>query len=69
MRKIVYPVLEGKIVERSVSKHEIAKKMHISDRALRLKLAGKSDFKWREVLIVQTFFPDMDILKIMQKAS
>ena len=69
MRTLVYPILEGKIVERSVKKSDMAAKMHITERALRLKLAGKTGFKWDEVLVVHEFFPDVDIFELMKKAS
>ena len=68
MRTLVYPILEGKIVERSVKKSDMAAKMPITERALRLKLAGKTGFKWDEVLVVHEFFPDVDIFELMKKA-
>lgn len=60
MNKPYYPVLEGKIVERGISKADIAKTLNISISTLSNKLTGKTDFWRKEALLLRdTFFPDI----------
>lgn len=57
----MYSYLKGKIVERGTRQTIIADALGISPKSLGLKLAGKRDFKWDEVCLIQSrFFPDID---------
>lgn len=57
----MYSYLKGKIVERGMKQTIIADALGISPKSLGLKLAGKRDFKWNEVCLIQSrFFPDID---------
>lgn len=57
----MYSYLKGKIVERGMRQTIIADALGISPKSLGLKLAGKRDFKWDEVCLIQSrFFPDID---------
>lgn len=61
MNQVVkYPELEGQIAARGIRKTAIAKRIGCSERALYSKLAGKTQFTWDEVNVMNTtFFPDM----------
>ena len=57
----MHSYLKGKIVERGMKQTAIADALGISPKSLGLKLAGKRDFKWGEVCLIQSrFFPDID---------
>ena len=57
----MYSYLKGKIVERGMRQTIIADALGISPKSLGLKLAGKRDFKWDEVCLIQSrYFPDID---------
>ena len=58
---MMYSFLKGKIVERGMKQSAIADALGITQRALSQKIAGKRDFKWGEVCLIQSrFFPDID---------
>ena len=58
---MMYSFLKGKIVERGMKRCAIADALGITPRALSQKIAGKRDFKWGEVCLIQSrFFPDID---------
>lgn len=52
----MYSYLKGKIVERGTRQTIIADALGISPKSLGLKLAGKRDFKWDEVCLIQSRF-------------
>lgn len=67
-KNMKYPYLEGQIVERNVSKSDIAQQLGISQRSLCNKLNGTSEFTWSEVLNMQAhFFNDVDIGRLMRQ--
>ena len=54
-----YPNLAKAIVEREIRLRTIAESIGITERALRNKLTGATEFTWKEVCTIQTrFFPD-----------
>lgn len=56
-----FVLLKRKIEERGIKKTVIAKKLKITERALRNKLEGKSRFTWEQVCVIQKeFFPDIE---------
>ena len=61
MKKVPkYPVLEGEMIKRGLSKEQLALELSISYRSLFNKIKGKTSFTWDEACKIQsTFFPDM----------
>lgn len=54
-----YPNLARAMAEREIRLRTIAESIGITERALRNKLTGATDFTWKEVCTIQTrFFPD-----------
>lgn len=56
-----YPVLESELAKRGITKKEIAKDIGISPRAFSIKLSGKNDFWYSEILTIRKYFPDLSI--------
>lgn len=59
MEKPYYPTLEAEISKNGVKKQELAKLLNITPRALSGKMKGQVDFWWKEVLVIQSIFPDV----------
>lgn len=57
--KPYFPILEGEISKRGILKKDIAKCMGITPRALSIKLSGDVDLWWKEVIAIQSLFPDV----------
>lgn len=58
---VCYPNLNAEIARRGIRKNVIAKTLGITDRALRKKMGGETNFTWPEVCkINEVFFPDMN---------
>ena len=65
---IIYPNLERLIEARNYKKKDIAAALGITPRSLMNKLAGNTEFTWREVEILQArFFPDHFKETLMQR--
>lgn len=62
--KPYFPVLEGEISKRGVLKKDIAEQLGITPRALSVKLNGDVDLWWKEVIAIQSLFPDVPIEKL-----
>lgn len=54
-----FPILESEISKNGVLKKSIADKLNISNRALSCKLTGKVDFWWKEIVAIQSMFPNV----------
>ena len=55
-----YEYLNGKIAERGIKKLTIAAALDITQKTLKNKLDGRSQFTWQEACTLQrTFFPDI----------
>lgn len=66
----LYPVLTGEIAKRGIKKTAIARSIGISDRSLRNRFNGVSDFTWPEVeTIRKRFFPDMSAEELFVRAD
>ena len=66
MNKPYYPNLEAEISKNGIKKQDIAKALNITPRAFGMKMNGRVDFWWKEVSIVQTFFPDVPAEKLFE---
>lgn len=56
-----FTYLENLIDKRGVKRSVIARRLKISERALRYKIEGVSPFTWDQACIIQAnFFPDID---------
>ena len=54
-----YPNLAKAMAEREIRLRTIAESIEITERALRNKLTGATDFTWKEVCTIQArFFPE-----------
>lgn len=55
-----YPNLTKLLDERGIRKIAVAKKLKISERALKNKITGKTSFSWEQACEIQkSFFPDI----------
>lgn len=66
MNKPYYPNLEAEISKNGIKKQDIAKALNITPRAFSQKMKGQTDFWWKEVGVVQTFFPDIPAEKLFE---
>ena len=57
--KPYFPILEGEISKRGILKKDIAEHIGITPRALSIKLNGEVDLWWKEVVGIQSLFPDI----------
>ena len=58
-RRQNYPNLAGAMAEREIRLRTIAEAIGITERTLRNKLTGATDFTWKEVCTIQArFFPE-----------
>ena len=64
VKKAAYPILEGKIAEKGISKKEIAETLGITPRAFSKKLKGETSFSLREGLMIYKLFSDIPIEKL-----
>ena len=63
-----FPMLESKIAEHGYRKQGVAQRLGISERAVRGKCNGETDFKWNEVCEMQRkFFPEISKEALMQR--
>ncbi len=70
MKRIKYPVLNGKMAERGISKTKMAIAIDAAPRTLHNKLTGKTSFTWEEVNIIQErFFPDVSLSVLFSTAA
>lgn len=64
-----FPVLNGEIANRGITKTAIARSLKISYRSLYNKMAGITPFSLEEALSIQErFFPDMDLRTLFRRA-
>lgn len=56
-----YPTLEAEIAKNGIKKKDIAAALEIEPRSLSDKLAGKSDFWWKEINVISKMFPDVPL--------
>ena len=63
-KKPYFPILEAEISKNGLCKKDIAKQMGISSRAFSCKLTGKVDLWWKEILFIQSMFPDIPLEKL-----
>lgn len=61
-----YPTLEAEIAKNGIKKQDIAKKLNLTPRAFSRKMIGETDFWWKEVLIIHSFFPDVPPIKLFK---
>lgn len=69
-KNIFYPVLEGKIAEKGITKKSIAELLNISPKAFSNKVTGKVEFTWREVVTMQgAYFSDVSKDELMSRRA
>ena len=57
-----YPLLENEMLDRCITKKDIAKKLGITERAVSNKIKGDAPFKWAEACTIQDeFFSHVDL--------
>lgn len=59
IEKPYYPTLEAEIAKNGVKKQDLADLLGITPRMLCFKMKGQVDFWWKEVLIIQSVFPNI----------
>lgn len=59
-----YPTLEAEIAKRGIKKKDIAAALDIKPRSLSDKLAGKTDFWWKEINVISDMFPDIPMKQL-----
>ncbi len=64
-RKPYYPVLEAEIAKAGIKKKDLARTLAITDRTLSQKLAGKTEFKWNEILSLNSLFPTIPPMELL----
>ena len=64
--KPYYPTLEAEMAKNGVKKQELAKLLDITPRMLTFKMRGQVDFWWKEVLIIQSVFPNVPLTELFE---
>lgn len=66
----MYRTLKGEIIKKGLSIKYIAKSIGISERTLRNKINGLTDFTWVEVCKIQSlFFPQISKDELFTKSA
>ncbi len=60
-KKPYYPILEAEIAKKGLVKKEIAEELKIEPRTFSLKLSGKREFRFSEILSIRKHFPEYSI--------
>lgn len=62
--------LKGEMVKKDLTNKQLAEKLKISERAIRNKLNGVSEFTWSEVLTIkECFFPEISLEILFSRKS
>lgn len=64
VEKPYFPILEAEMVKHGIGEETLARHLGITERALRNKISGKTDFWWNEVLRIHNIFPDVEPEKL-----
>jgi hypothetical protein len=65
----MYPVLNGEIANRGITKRAIARAIDISYHSFYNKMAGVAPFTFEEACVIQErFFPDMELQVLFRRA-
>lgn len=66
----MYRYLKGEIVKSGYQIKKLASELGMSDKTLRNKLNGITDFTWNEALAIRNLInPGMDIEKLFEKTE
>lgn len=61
--------LEYRMKQEKVSREDIRKLLRVSEKTVRNKLSGKTDFTWGEVKLIRNkFFPKDDFEKLFEQS-
>lgn len=66
-QKPYYPVLEAEIAKAGIKKKDLANTLEITDRTLSQKLAGRTEFTWGEVLLLNSVFPTIPPVQLLSR--
>lgn len=67
---VTYPNLVAAMAVREITQSALASSISVSQKTLRKKMDGKTDFKFGEAEKIQaTFFPDIPILDLFTRAA
>lgn len=64
----MYRELLGEMMKRGITRKQLAKKIGISDKTIRNKISGRTDFNWSEVQAIRDIVaPDFSIEELFKK--
>ena len=62
--------LEYRMKQEGVTKADIQRLLNVSEKTVRNKMSGKTDFTWGEVQAIRNeFFPDDDFVKLFEQSE
>lgn len=62
--------LEYRMKQEGVARVDIQKLLKVSEKTVRNKISGETDFTWEEAKkIRKTFFPDDDFIKLFEQTE
>ena len=62
--------LEYRMKEEGISRSDIQNLISVSEKTLRNKISGKTDFTWGETKAIRnTFFPNDDFIKLFEQTE
>lgn len=62
--------LEYRMKQEGVTRNDLQKLLHVSEKTIRNKLSGETDFTWEEVRMVRnTYFPNDDFVQLFEQTA
>lgn len=56
--------------QEGVTRNDLQKLLHVSEKTIRNKLSGETDFTWEEVRMVRnTYFPNDDFVQLFEQTA
>lgn len=66
----MYRELLGEMLKRGITRKELADKIGVSDKTIRNKICGRTDFSWSEIKAIRDIVaPDFGLEELFVKAN
>lgn len=65
----LFPNLASAILDSGLTRRELAQALEMSVSSLGRRLRGKVEFRWRELLILHSVFPDIPVSILLKRSK